>query len=361
MKFKHLDIHNCHALLPSFFDAKFLREFDYTLDVIDSEGDHKGVITKAKRRNEVTLGRKPWDRQFEYDIDICPTCNYQLDPPQIEWRIQDNYAYPEFARTGVNKRIHAMFSLVYKDGSRWTFKMPLQYLLKGWGDANEGYQGYSHCVKLRGMKDMFGDVIPADGQFVEKCYSGITKRNWLQRLEEHLREVREGGGKLFHQAWREAADGNDVVYTSFLQNVNHSYEEVMEWEERYVDKHTLAPKGLNMIPGGFEGNRHLYKHRITDRVDISLEERERAITEYARQHPLKGIPNPFMSELWKTDDHYLKVIAGRDNTLSPDQVRRIRELGEQGWSAARIRDEVGALNQQQVKNVLKRRTYTRIT
>lgn len=358
MKFKHLSIQNCRALLPGLLDTHFLREFDYTLEVIDTSGDHMGAITKAKRRNEATQGKKPWDRQFMYDIDICPTLDFQKN--EIEWRIQDYYAEPGQARTGVNKRILAMFSLVYKDGNRWTFKVPLQYLLKGWGDAIDGYQGYYHCVKLRGMKDLFGDVVPPDGDFIEKCYSGITKRNWLQRLEEHLREVRQGGHKLFHQAWREATDGNDVVYTSSLQHVNLSYEEVMAWEEIYVDKHTLAPKGLNMIPGGFEGNRYLYKHRITDRIDITLEERDRAVTEYARQHPLKGIPNPFMLELWKTDEHYLKVIAARDNTLTPDQVRKIRELGKSGYSAARIKREVDALNEQQVKNVLAGRTYKRI-
>jgi hypothetical protein len=194
MKFKHLSIQNCRALLPGLFDTHFLREFDYTLEVINTSGDHVGVITKAKRRNEATQGKKPWDRQFLYGIDICPTLDFRKN--EIEWRIQDYYAEPEQARTGVNKRILAMFSLVYKDEIRWTFKVPLQYLLKGWGDAIDGYQGYYHCVKLRGMKDLFGDVIPPDGDFVEKCYSGITKRNWLQRLEEHLREVRQGGHKL---------------------------------------------------------------------------------------------------------------------------------------------------------------------
>lgn len=358
MKFKHLSIQNCRALLPGIFDTHFLREFDYTLEVIDTSVNHVGAITRAKHKNEATQGKKPWERQLVYDIDICPTLDFRKN--EIEWRIQDYYTEPELARYGINKRIHTMFSLITQDGDRWTFKIPLQYLLKSWGDANEGYQGYSHCVKLRGMKDLFGDVAPPGDEFIEKCYAGITKRNWLLRLEEHLREVRQGGHKLFHQAWREAADGNDVVYTSFLQFVNLNYEEVMEWEERYVKKHTLAPKGLNMIPGGFEGNKHLYKHRITDRVDITLEERDRAVTEYARQHPLKGIPNPFMTELWKTDEHYLKVIATRDNTLTPDQVRIIRELDKSGYSVARIKREVHALNEQQVKNVLAGRTYKRI-
>jgi hypothetical protein len=134
----------------------------------------------------------------------------------------------------------------------------------------------------------------------------------------------------------------------------------MEWEERYVDAHTLSPKGFNMIPGGFEGYRHLYKHRITDRVDIDLDERDRAIAEYARQHPLKGIPNPFMSELWKDDEHYLKVINSRGDRLTSDQVKRIRALDQSGYSVAEITRNVGALNEKQVEKVLANKTYTRV-
>jgi hypothetical protein len=62
-------------------------------------------------------------------------------------------------------------------------------------------------------------------------------------------------------------------------------EAAMAWEELYVDKWSLAPKGFNMIPGGFKGLRFLHKHRITDRVGITLKERDRAIVEYVRQNP----------------------------------------------------------------------------
>ena len=102
------------------------------------------------------------------------------------------------------------------------------------------------------------------------------------------------------------------------------------------------------------------KHRITNRVDISLEEREQAIVRYINLHPRKGVPNPFMAELWKNDEFYLKVIEARPKTLSPDQVRAIRKLSSLGRSDAEIVDEIGALNETQVKNVLKGKTYRRI-
>jgi hypothetical protein len=67
-----------------------------------------------------------------------------------------------------------------------------------------------------------------------------------------------------------------------------------------------------------------------------------------------------MSELWKDDEHYLKVISSRENTLTPNQVRSIRALDQSGYSVAEITRKVGALNEKQVKDVLANRTYTRI-
>jgi hypothetical protein len=118
--------------------------------------------------------------------------------------------------------------------------------------------------------------------------------------------------------------------------LNASFEAAMAWEELYVDKWSLAPKGFNMIPGGFKGLRFLHKHRITDRVGIPLKERDRAIVEYVRQNPRKGIPNPFMSELLEGDDFYLRVIEARDKTLTPDQVRETRKLADMEWSVSQI-------------------------
>lgn len=358
MKFKHISVTNCRILLPELFDIRILRDFDLYLDELDNSKEHQDVVRKLTNKNQITQGKAPWDRFLDYDIEVCFDMDFQAKTSR--WRIQDYYAFPESARSGSDRKINGMFSLIYGDGTRWTFKIPLQYLLKGWGDANKGHQFYVHCIKLSGITDMFDEVIKTDSKVVEKCYSGITKRNWLKRLEEHLREVRQGGHKLFHRAWREATDGKDVVYHSYLQMVNLSYGEVMEWEERYVDAHTLSPKGLNMIPGGFEGLKHLFKHRITERVDIDLEERDRAIAEYVRQNPLRGIPNPFMSELWKDDDYYLKVISSREDRLKPDQVRRIRDLDQSGFSVAEITKNVDALNEKQVEKVLANITYTRV-
>ena len=152
----------------------------------------------------------------------------------------------------------------------------------------------------------------------------------------------------------------NIHYGSILQDINMTYKEAMIWEERAVDRYAHGPNGLNMIPGGFKGLKFLYEHRITDGSRISLEDREKAIAEYLRQNPRKGVPNPYLSDLWKDDDYYLKVIQARPKTLSPDQVLQIRSLNSQGKSMDEIADAVGALNVIQVKNVIAGRTYRRI-
>ena len=134
----------------------------------------------------------------------------------------------------------------------------------------------------------------------------------------------------------------------------------MEWEERYVEKWSLSPMGFNMIPGGFEGFKHLYEHRITDRIEIDLDERENAIFEYLRQNPRKGIPNPFMSELWQDDEYYLKVIGSKEKTLTAGQVREIRRLGKEGLVPHEILIRVGGINERQIKSVLQGKTYKRV-
>ncbi|NTV25430.1 MAG: hypothetical protein HGB01_04385 [Chlorobiaceae bacterium] len=357
MKFKYISATNCRFLLPGWFDIRILRDFDLFLQEVDDTSEHKGVIGKMRQKNRLTQGKKTWDRFLNYDIEICYDMDFCTNVAQL--RIQDYYDFSDGSRSGFDRRVNSMFSIIHKDGARWTFKIPLQFLLKDWGDANDGHQCYSHCIKLTRNSGNEDDDTSSTG-LIEKCYSGITRRNWLKRLEEHLREVRQGDNKLFHLAWRESIKGKDVVYHSYLQLVNLSYDEAMAWEERYVDTHSLYPKGLNMIPGGFKGLSHLYKHRITDHPIVDLDERDRAIAEFVRQHPRKGMPNPFMTELWKDDEHYLKVISSREKNLMPSQVLKIRELASAGYSITEITRDVGALNEVQVKNVLAERTYKRV-
>jgi hypothetical protein len=188
-------------------------------------------------------------------------------------------------------------------------------------------------------------------------YVGITGRNWLLRLSEHLREIHRGSRRTFYQAWRDSLGIKDVLFISSLMDINLKYEDAMLWEELNVDRVAYGPQGLNMIPGGFKGLEFLHKHRITDRVNISIEERNKAIEEYIRRNPRKGIPNPFIAELWKSEEFIEKNICSKKKTLSPEQVRRIRKLYEAGVDIDKIVDEVNALNVTQVKNVITGKYY----
>jgi hypothetical protein len=123
-----------------------------------------------------------------------------------------------------------------------------------------------------------------------------------------------------------------------------------------------AGRSLNMIPGGFKGLRFLHEHRLTASVNISLEERESAILEYVRRGGVRPrVPNLLLAELWRDDQFYLKVLAGRDDVLVPAQVIAIRQLAAQGKGEQQIYEEVGARNLNQVRRVLTGKTYKRVS
>jgi hypothetical protein len=143
--------------------------------------------------------------------------------------------------------------------------------------------------------------------------------------------------------------------------LNHSFEAAMGWEEFIVDRHIAAGCSLNMIPGGFKGLKLLHTLGHLNRTtQVTLEERERAIAEFAKRHPRSGVPNLLIAGLWEDDAYYAKVITGRSNALSLEQVRRIRMLGLQGATPEAIASEVGARSVEQVSRVLSGRTYGRL-
>jgi len=64
--------------------------------------------------------------------------------------------------------------------------------------------------------------------------------------------------------------------------------------------------------------------------------------------------------LWRDDEFYLKVLAGRDDVLTPAQVVAIRRLAAEGKDERLIFEIVGARNADQVKRVLTGKTYRRV-
>jgi len=353
MKSKYLDIKNCHALLPSGHGLPVIQRLDNCLRQInDGSGPYHGLIGKLVAHNRNTLGKaRGTQRLVKTAIDIAQALNVAQQTVQTQ--------VAECPWNGP-ACLHTVFE--HENGITWKTFVPLQFLLKGWGDANSGYQCYVHSIShnspQRGSVDRLMTRLVTDSED-DFYYVGITGRNWLQRLSEHMRELRRGSRRRFYEAWRESLNLTDVLFVSALKNVNLSYEEAMNWEEHNVDTVAYGPNGLNMIPGGFRGAKFLHEHRITNRVDITLEERDKAIEEYIRQNPRKGAPNPYISALWEDDDYYERVMEANPKRLSRNQVVQILKLAEKEWSVAQISKEVGALNELQVKNVISGKTYTR--
>ena len=350
MKLRFLDDQNCRALLHPMPGLPMVRSLDDYLqqEINDKPGNLHGSVDALIRRNRNTINLSHGARRL---------CNANFDVGQRYEEPKKRVLFRAVERESESPALLYTI-LIYQNGLAWRTVIPLQFLLKGWGDAEQGHQCYVHSVAQKPSETISNPIDGYENISDGYHYAGITGRNWLLRLGEHAKKIREGNGRMFYQAWLRFLGMTEVYYSSDLKDINLSYEEAMNWEERFVDE--LGPKSLNMIPGGFKGLRHLHEHRITDRVDIPLEERDRAIAEYVRQHPRKGIPNPFISELWKDDEFYLKVIEARPKTLSPDQVRKIRQLAILGRSVSEIAEEVDALNEMQVRNVITGRYYKRM-
>jgi hypothetical protein len=352
MSTHYLDKRNCQALLPPTEGLPVLERLEECLKGLNEQpGLYQGIIDKLIKHNKKTAKLSYGSQRYlPAAIDIAQGLDF-------ETRVVRTHAYQRPGNTPV--RLHLIFENTPNIG--WKIILPLQPLLKKWGDANEGHQGYVHTIchnspRLDSMEKFLNRQSTDKDDYY---YVGITGRNWLQRLSEHMREVRNGGRRRFYRAWKASLDIEDVLIVSALMDINLSYNDAMNWEEVNVDRVAAGPNGLNMISGGFKGQRELHKLGLISKKRVSLEERERAIDELARQSPLKGVPNPFIAECWKDPEHYGKVIGARDKSLSVEQVHRIRELKQEGWAVKDIVKEVGALNAPQVYGVLRGDTYNK--
>lgn len=355
MKTRFLDLRNCHALMPRAGGLALVQRLEACLgEINEGDGPLSGSIDKLIARNEGTQKLSAGaDRLmlFASPIDIAQYAD--VESGWINTRAEARpFPGPACVHT-IQK---------YGEHLQWKTIIPLQFLLKGWGNANDGHQCYVHTISPNPIPvENFGELrARIEGDVGEYYYVGITGRNWLLRLGEHIREMHRGSRKRFHAAWRESLALTDVLFVSHLSDVNLSFDDAMNWEERCVDEYASDLFGLNMIPGGFKGLRELHKRGIIARQNVTLEERDRAISEFLRQNPRKGIPNPFIAELWKDDDHYFKVNEAHPKRLSAPQVRQIRELHEEGKSVEEITETVGAWNEIQVKGVISGRNYGRV-
>jgi len=228
----------------------------------------------------------------------------------------------------------------------WMICVPLFTLMKGFSIQKNGCMGYAHHVATD------------KGDFV---YAGITQRNWLTRMAEHVSGINKGERKLFYNAWREFMDEDKLLYASELLMINEEFDDIMDWEEIIVDDLMAQGIALNVIPGGFKGIRELHKLGLLAKKDKrNLDAREKAINAFQRSHPRAGIPNILIRELWEDDTFAAKVICSHPDRLSIEQIQEIRRLAMWDIPIEKIFEKVKARNIEQVQRVLAGKTYSRI-
>ena len=117
-------------------------------------------------------------------------------------------------------------------------------------------------------------------------YFGITGRSPFARLREHFRDAMSGRGHLLHKTWH-GLEANNSTYMPVFQisGFADTLDEIYDYEERAVAELTLAPKGLNVIPGGHAGVRMLHQLRLLDRdTRVSEVERDDALIALEGRH-----------------------------------------------------------------------------
>ncbi|MCY1282078.1 hypothetical protein D9M68_358640 [compost metagenome] len=312
-----------------------------------------GVVDRMLADNIHRAGRPAWSLFGGLDFDL--VLQYRKlpgdDQPTLLTRVAPYFDQPQYSRPEGQQRVvlHIDFHVI--EGTDWSISFPVQIVMKGYPKIADAHVGYSHSITL----------VNDDGSLgMQHFYIGISKRNWLERMGEHFREIRNGSNKTFHTAWRQYVGTKKARLHSELIVTNHTFKQIMDWEEDQVDLQKEQGNSLNMIPGGFKGLKFLHEHRLLASLNATLEEREAAIVLHEVINPRAGIPNLLISALWKDPDYAALVICGAEGRLSQDQVREIRALATQGISHEDIMTRVGARNILQVRRVAEGLTYARI-
>ncbi|MEZ2224352.1 hypothetical protein [Rhizobium sp. RCC_161_2] len=230
------------------------------------------------------------------------------------------------------------------------FSVPARLLLAPDALPKRAFVLYQHIFGA-------GPSYPNDGFF----YVGVTTRSWQKRWAEHRRAMETGSPLRFHRKLREEMSAGRVTYIHHkVMAVTEDIEKLYATEEWLVEGHWHDQRRLNMIPGGKSGLRYLRENNmLTERTAPSPDERDFLVEDWLRKHPRKGLPAPWVSEKWKDNEWAIAQICGRDDRLSVEQVRAIRELART-YSAEAIAERIGARNKGQVLRVIEGNTYSRI-
>jgi len=144
-------------------------------------------------------------------------------------------------------------------------------------------------------------------------YVGITKRDIMTRLREHGYKAETNTGSLLHSVWHQlVAQGIHMHPVIQISGTADSLAKVYELEEEAVAKYTLAPMGLNAIPGGMAGIRMMHELRLLNSTRVGVAERDAAVERLQRGGFEHGSPCAHYRK-----GHYRKLPNERLTWVSP--------------------------------------------
>lgn len=378
-----LDRENALALLP--IPSECLPEIDDALIKLN-EGQRGGIVGTIDRLVQINkrtrFNTKSWGRLKQGAV-----LNFAVSYKFITFELEDTGDYVFSFETFRHNSPQAPMLMVSFDRcsgarpadlqkpgdtyvvSRRVISVPLQCLIKNWGDATKDHMVYEHDIApMDHAQEQLGE------QFKAARYIGLTSRNWQTRYREHQRDALTGSELLFHTTLASVFPEGGISHvgmgvfevvrrglclTSELEYVNLTYDEAMQVEEKLVER-TLHPAGLNMIPGGFAGLKFLHKLGFLGREKSTIEERNLAAAKYLHQLPRQQNPAPWISEKWQKDEYYEQVVFSRSNTLSKDQVQQIRKFGNDWNFNTEIIARLAGASERQVRDVLSGKYYSRV-
>lgn len=126
--------------------------------------------------------------------------------------------------------------------SRRVISVPLQCLIKNWGDATKDHMIYEHNIApMDHAQEQLGE------QFKAARYIGLTSRSWQTRYREHQRDALTGSELLFHTTLASVFPEGGISHAgmgvfeivrrglcliSELEYVNLTFDEAMKVEEK---------------------------------------------------------------------------------------------------------------------------------
>ena len=234
MKFKFLDSRNCNSLLPLIPTIQVLRMLDEYLEKHANSSDSKknGAVVLLIAANERMNNRVSCFRRLG-NSPINVLMDYNVETRAVKFQ-------------GIKgaKAGNAEFQMLFRfpEGITWCFCIPLQFILKGWGDAEAGRMAYIHSVSCGGStKDLWS-------------YACITEQNWFTINRKHMGELARRSCKTFYSAWEEAGGCSEVHYKTRLEYINLNEQEVSEWQNAaavQIGAHNLSGSSGNRTPNPF--------------------------------------------------------------------------------------------------------------